>query len=413
MNAEIITIGDEILIGQIIDTNSAWIGQQLNPLGWEITRIITIPDTVEAITEALNLSIKRSDLVVMTGGLGPTKDDVTKRTLCEYFGVELKFHEETFKHIEALFQRFNREISQVNRDQALIPANGEALFNKFGTAPGMWFEKDGCILVSLPGVPYEMKSIITDQVIPRIEDLSSDVFEYTTMVVSGIPESIISEMIDDIESNLAPHLKIAYLPHYNFVRVRITGRGSDKEKIREEIRQLKEQIAEVMDYRVAAMEDRRIEYIVGEHLAERNQTVSFAESCTGGYMAHLITSVPGSSAYFPGSVVTYSYENKTEVLSVDADLLWSDGAVSESVVRKMATSVRVKNNTDYAVAISGIAGPGGGTKDKPVGTVWMAVCDRNSVNTKLYNLRGDRRQNIERSAHLGLELLRKKILGQI
>ncbi|MBO6518146.1 MAG: competence/damage-inducible protein A [Bacteroidia bacterium] len=413
MKAEIITIGDEILIGQIVDTNSAWLGQQLNPLGWEITRITTISDTIDEITSAVDTALNRSDLVIMTGGLGPTKDDVTKSALCTYFNTELVFDEATYVHVEKLFRHFKREVSEVNRNQAYIPANAKALFNRFGTAPGMWFKTDRGILVSLPGVPYEMKCIIEDEVIPRIQSMSSDVFEHRTIVVSGVPESIISERIASVENSLNHNLKIAYLPHYNVVRVRITGRGTVRQEVEDQLDKAKQQIVDIMDEHVVALTDERIEHIIGKLLHERKQTASFAESCTGGYVAHLVTSIPGCSAYFPGSVVTYSYENKTDVLGVDADILWNKGAVSQEVVEKMATSIRIKNNTDYGLAISGIAGPGGGTDEKPVGTVWMAVSDQHSVISKLYTLRGDRSQNIERSANLALELLRKKILKLI
>lgn len=411
LKAEIITIGDEILIGQIVDTNSAWLGQKLNPLGWEIVRITTISDTIEEIQSTVDAALKRSDLVIMTGGLGPTKDDVTKQALCDYFNTELVFDEDTYKQVVKLFKHYQRDVSEVNKNQARIPANSTALFNRFGTAPGMWFESNSSILVSLPGVPYEMKCIIEDEVIPRISTLSQDVVEHRTLVVAGVPESVISERITTIESNLSPNLKIAYLPHYNFVRVRISGKGNNRSDITSQLENVKSEIIAIMGDRVVAAQDETIAETVGKLLSEQEKTVSFAESCTGGFVAHLITSIPGSSGYFPGSVVTYSYENKTDVLGIDPDILWTQGAVSEDVVSKMAVAVREKNKTNYGLAISGIAGPGGGTPDKPVGTVWMAVCNEDSVTSKMYSLRGDRIQNIERSAHLGLELLRKKMLG--
>lgn len=413
MKVEIITIGDEILIGQIVDTNSAWLGAQLNPLGWEVVRITTIPDTIEAITDAVDQGLSRADLVLMTGGLGPTKDDVTKLALCQYYNTELRFDEESYENIKAIFSHFNREISDVNRQQAEIPAVAQALPNRFGTAPGMWFENERGILVSMPGVPYEMKCIMEDGVLPRIASMSDYVFEHKTTVVSGIPESIISERITDIETNLPEGVKVAYLPHYNLVRVRVTGRGYDRDEVWKGINEVTKGIQEILGDAVVTEGDEKIQETVGKLLKDRSQSASFAESCTGGYVAHLVTSVPGSSAYFPGSVVTYSYENKTDVLGVTPDMLWSHGAVSQEVVEKMCTAVRIKNNTDYGVAISGIAGPGGGTTDKPVGTVWMAVCDKDSVYSKVYHLRGDRKQNIERSGHLALELLRKRILGQV
>ncbi len=410
MKAEIITIGDEILIGQVIDTNSAWIGQQLNPLGWDVTRITTISDTADAITQSLDNGIKNSDLIIMTGGLGPTKDDITKKTLCAYFGVDLVFDESAFKNVERIFNHLKREITQVNRDQALIPANAKALQNNFGTAPGLWFEIDNRIIVCLPGVPYEMKDILSNFVFPQLQKRSVDIVSHRTLVVSGIPESLISEQIESIELGLPAGLKIAYLPNYGVVRLRISGKGKDATLIESQITKAVSAIEAILGKYVIATSDKRIEEIVGSLLTEKQESVSVAESCTGGYVAHLITSMPGSSAYFPGSVVTYSYENKTEVLGVDAELLWNKGAVSQEVVEKMAKAVKLKNNTNYGVAISGIAGPSGGTEDKPVGTVWMAVTNGINTDSRVYQLRGDRRQNIERSGNLALEMLRQIIL---
>lgn len=413
MKAEIITIGDEILIGQVIDTNSAWLGQELNPLGWDVTRITTISDEANEIKNSIHTGLQRSDLVIVTGGLGPTKDDVTKKTLCDYFNVDLVFDEAAYKNVERIFSFLKRPVTQVNKDQALIPANATALQNNFGTAPGLWFDTEDGILVCLPGVPYEMKDIMTNEVFPRIKDLSSDIVSHRTLVISGVPESVISDTIEGIETSLPPTLKIAYLPNYSVVRLRITGKGRDEAQLYQQLDNTLKEIKALLGHYVVSDTDKRIEQIVGELLTEKNQTASVAESCTGGYVAHLITSVPGCSAYFPGSVVTYSYENKTDVLGVDAELLWHKGAVSQEVVEKMASAVRIKNNTDFGVAISGIAGPSGGTKDKPVGTVWMAVSDKNGVNSVAYNLRGDRLQNIERSGNLALELLRKKVNQEI
>lgn len=413
MKAEIITIGDEILIGQIVDTNSAWLGQQLMPLGWEIGRITSISDTRDEIISAIEEASKRADLILMTGGLGPTNDDVTKSTLAEHYNSSLVFHQETYDNIERIFNHLNRTVSEVNRQQAFIPDQCEPLHNKFGTAPGMWFEREDYILVCMPGVPYEMKSIMREGVLPKLEHKRSDILEYKTIVVSGIPESIISEKISDVEANLPTGIKIAYLPNFHIVRLRITGRGTNHQAVLEGIDETIEKITAIVGDHIIANDDLTIQEIVGILLTEKKQTVSLAESCTGGYTAHLLTQISGSSAYFPGSVVTYSYDNKTEVLGVEPDLLWSEGAVSQKVVEKMARSVRQINQTDYGVAISGIAGPGGGTKDKPVGTVWMAVCNKDRVYSKLYNLRGDRIQNIQRSAALALELLRRMINGLI
>lgn len=378
--------------------------------GWEINRIISISDSKSEIISAIDESLNRADLVIMTGGLGPTKDDITKHTLCTYFSTELVFHEPTFQHVSKIFKRLNREVSEVNKLQAYVPANCIPLFNTFGTAPGMWFDTPRGILISLPGVPYEMKEILTNQVFPKINNLSNDVVLHKTLMVLGFPESEISQQISDIEDNLPNELKLAYLPHYRSVRLRITAKGNNEKHLQSEVKMAANKIKNILGDAIISDEGETVAEVVGRMLRDNGETVSLAESCTGGYLAHLITSVPGSSTYFPGSVVTYSYENKTEQLGVDSDMLWKQGAVSQEVVEKMAASVRQKMNATYGVAISGIAGPSGGTEDKPVGTVWMAVATQNEIISKVHHLGGDRIQNIERSANLALEMLLKVIL---
>lgn len=413
LKAEIITIGDEILIGQIVDTNSAWMGRKLNEIGWEISSIQSIRDLREHIISALELACKRSDAVLITGGLGPTKDDITKYALCDFFGSELVFHELTYAHISTVFKSINKPLLDAHRSQAMLPSNCEALPNRFGTAPGMLFHYNGCVVISMPGVPYEMKGIMEESVLPLLQSKSNEAIQSSTIVTANVPESVISSMLSDFEDGLPNHIKLAYLPHYNFVRLRLTARGSKLNDFETELNVLTNQMCEVLGKMVIAKSDLRIEEIVGQILNTQGKTVSFAESCTGGFVAHLITSVPGSSKYFPGSVVTYSYENKTDVLGVDPEILWKEGAVSESVVRKMCASVRENNNTNYGLALSGIAGPDGGTPEKPVGTLWIAVCDEHRIFTKNYQLKGNRQQNIERSANLGLEMLRKLMLGEL
>jgi competence/damage-inducible protein CinA-like protein len=413
LKAEIITIGDEILIGQIIDTNSAWMGAKLNEIGWEISRIHSIPDTSADIIDTLRTACLRSKAVLITGGLGPTKDDVTKTALCDFFQCGSSFHLPTFEYISRIFQTLNKPLQESHRYQAMLPDDCEPLHNEYGTAPGMLFKKDGCVVISMPGVPYEMKGIMESSVIPLLSEMSSEAIYYQTIVTANVAESAISEMLSDFESTLPSHIKLAYLPHYNFVRLRLTGRGGNRDNLKSEIDKQVSGIKAILGQIVITLQDMRIEEIVGQKLAKLEKTVSFAESCTGGYVAHLMTSIPGSSAYFPGSVVTYSYDNKTEMLGVNAEILWSEGAVSKEVATQMCQSVRIKNGTDYALALSGIAGPTGGTVQKPVGTVWIAVCDATSTYTKLYHLKGNRIQNIERTANLGLEMLRKLIVGEL
>ena len=413
MKAEIITIGDEILIGQIVDTNSAWMGKQLNRIGWEISRIHTIPDTIEAIVDTLQQASSRSAAVLITGGLGPTKDDVTKDALCRFFECDLEFDQTSYDRIAERFKALNKPMKNAHRHQAMLPSKCTAIDNEYGTAPGMHFVHQSCDIISMPGVPYEMKGLMTNVVLDVLKSRSQESVYYQTLVTANVPESVLAERLTNFELKLPTHLKLAYLPHYNLVRLRLTAKGSQAEGLEALVGNLIDEMKQILGNVVIADEDLPIAQIVGNLLKQRNETVSFAESCTGGYVAHLITSNAGSSAYFPGSVVTYSYDNKTEVLGVDSEILWQDGAVSEAVVTKMARTIRIKNKTNYALALSGIAGPDGGTEEKPVGTVWMAVCNAERVVTKCYQLKGNRIQNIERSAHLGLELLRKLIVGLI
>jgi len=413
MLTEIITIGDEILIGQIVDTNSAWMGQQVVQAGGEVTRITTIQDSVDVICEALAIAEKRSELILLTGGLGPTKDDVTKDALCKYFDCELELREDVLAHLEDYYKTRNRELREANRTQAYLPSKSITLQNNFGTAPGMRFDRDGVTFVSMPGVPYEMKALMEEFVLPEFQKRSEQTLRHRTTVTANVPESVLAAQLSDFESELPSNIKLAYLPHMNFVRVRLTGRGNDEYKLESTLDELQIKLKTVLGDVVIAFDDVNIGIILGRLLKERKETMSIAESCTGGYASHMITKNSGSSAFYPGSIVTYSYDVKSSFLSVPAEMLWQEGAVSEHVVRMMAENVRRKLNTTYSLAISGIAGPGGGTKDKPVGTVWMAVASKGKTIAKCYQLKGNRIQNIERSSLLGLELLRKLVVGLI
>jgi len=411
MQTEIITIGDEILIGQIIDTNSAWIGQQIVEAGGEVRYITTIADKKKEIKHALDIASKRSELVLITGGLGPTKDDVTKVSMAEHFGVEMVNYPDVLAHIEKLFARKGRPLNDGNRSQAVLPSNCTPLQNDLGTAPGMQFDEGNVRFVSMPGVPYEMKAIMETFVLPFVRSQNSIALRHVTTISANVPESELMNRLSGFESELPPHIKLAYLPHMNVVRLRLTGRGDDENTLETELRDQQLKLMKVLGDVAIATEDIKLGQILGQELLKRNATMSIAESCTGGFASHLITQNSGSSAYYPGSVVTYSYDIKTAVLGVPSELLWQQGAVSEDVVKHMANSVRRQMNADFGLAISGIAGPGGATKDKPVGTVWIAVCSKNETVAKCYHLKGNRQQNIERSSLLGLELLRKLVVA--
>jgi len=406
--AEVITIGDELLIGQVVDTNSAWLGQNLNPAGVEIKQITSVSDDSAHIVEAIESARKRVDILILTGGLGPTRDDITKNTLATYFGVGLKMDEKALELVRAIFAKHNSPMLDINELQAMIPENCIPIYNDRGTAPGMWFEDKGQIIVSLPGVPYEMKHMMTQFVIPRLtEYFEMPVIRHRTLLTSGIGESYLSKKIEDIELALPPHIKLAYLPSFNTVRLRFSARGNDANTLDKELNKIAEQVKESIGTFLAADSDQSLQQILGELLLEQNATLSTAESCTGGYIAHLITSIPGSGRYYAGSVISYSNDIKEKELGVSASNLKNFGSVSEEVVKEMAEGVRAKLGTTYSIATSGIAGPDGGSKEKPVGTVWVAISGPTGTLAKLLQLHGGREQIIQRAAMAGMDMLRK------
>jgi nicotinamide-nucleotide amidase len=413
LNAAVVTIGDEILIGQIVDTNSAWMGRELNAIGWEIREVRSIPDDADAILETLAYFESKVEVVLMTGGLGPTKDDITKKTLCRYFDSELEFNAEVKRQLEERFKQIGRTLNEANLTQAMLPKKSTVLYNSVGTAPGMLFSRNGTRFVSMPGVPYEMRNIMQEHVLPMLDEESDDLVEHRTLVTANVPESELATKLREVEEQLPKQIKLAYLPHFNYVRLRLTGRAKNSQELTNQLEQAIAAVKHAVGKHIIHDGDIRIEELVGKLLHERQETLTIAESCTGGRVANLITSVPGSSAYFPGSVVTYSYDNKSKILDVDSDVLWKKGAVSEEVVLKMATSARELNDATYALSLSGIAGPGGGTPSKPVGTVWIAVASQHGVFAKEFRFSGNREKNIEFSAHVGLELVRKMILGEL
>lgn len=399
MLAEIITIGDEILIGQIVDTNSAWMAQLLNSEGIRVKQISSVSDNREHILKALAEAAKRVDIILITGGLGPTKDDITKQTLAQYFDVPLVLNEDALNNVLNIFKRYNRPMLDVNRMQAQIPQNCEVILNHNGTAPGMWFNEDGKIYVSMPGVPFEMQYMMQDQVVPKLKQtLKLPSIVHKTILTAGEGESYLAEKIADIESSLPPHIKLAYLPKMGQVRLRLSGDGEDEAALKKEIDAFAAQIVERVGVNVIAQEDKPIEKVILDEMASRGLTLSLAESCTGGYVSHLLTQHAGSSAVYLGGLVSYANDLKQHILGVQEETLYQFGAVSEQTVIEMVEGALRQFKSDYAVAITGIAGPGGGSEEKPVGTVWIAVANANKTVTKKFTFGNKRLQNIERSA---------------
>lgn len=413
MKAEIINIGDELLIGQVINTNASWMATQLTLAGIDVVHIAAVSDKRDAIRDALDHASGKADIILMTGGLGPTKDDITKKVLAEYFNSGMIFHQPTFEQVKAIFKARHFEVTEENRQQALIPEKCTPLFNRNGTAPGMWFEQNGKIYVSMPGVPFETKAMMTEQVIPKLKEhfnLSSIV--YKTVMTTGLGESFLAERIKDWENGLPKHIKLAYLPQPGIVRLRLTTSGDDEAKLKAEIDDLITDLHTYIDELIFGYDDITMEEVIGKLLLEKGKTLSTAESCTGGYIAHLITSIAGSSNYYSGSVVSYSNEAKMSVLDVPMEDINAHGAVSREVVEAMATGAQQKFDTDYAIATSGIAGPSGGTAEKPVGTTWIALATRNGVKAELFHFGEHRGRNIRRAALAALNMLRIKLIGE-
>ena len=411
MNATIITIGDELLIGQVIDTNSAWMGQELNKIGVEVTRKIAVGDEKKEIITALNEAAAISDLVLITGGLGPTKDDITKHTLCEYFNARLVFNEEIFAMVKDFFDRYKRPMPASNRGQAELPDNCTPIINHNGTAPGMWFDINGKVYVSMPGVPWEMKLMMTDNVLPAIQSrFRTSFILHKTILTQGIGESFLAEKIQDIEDAFPVGFKLAYLPYLSSVRLRITARGDDRAYLEQTIEQLTRQLQQRIAEFIWGYDDDVLEEVIGNLLRQQRATVSTAESCTGGLIAYRITSVPGASDYFAGSIICYADDAKVNLLGVKQSTLLQQGAVSEATVCEMAHGVLAKMNTSYAIAVSGIAGPAGGSADKPVGTVWIAVASSERIVAKKFLFSGNRERNMELASINALNMLRKLLL---
>ncbi|MEO5594643.1 MAG: CinA family nicotinamide mononucleotide deamidase-related protein [Chitinophagaceae bacterium] len=414
--ASIITIGDELLIGQVIDTNSAWMAQELNKAGIWVKRRVAVGDSWNEIWQALDEESKHATIILITGGLGPTADDITKPLLCEYFGGKLIVDEKVLAHVKYLFEKvFKRTAPLLDRNlkQAEVPDTCTVLHNARGTAPGMWFEKAGKVFVSMPGVPHEMQGLMTDLVLPRLQThfkMSSIVSR--TLLTFGIGESFLAERIKDFEEALPANIKLAYLPNYGMVRLRLTGMADDEAVITPQVQTQFDALVKLLPDVLVTDKDEPMEKVIGRLLLDKKKTMVTAESCTGGYIAHRITANAGSSEYFKGSIVSYANEVKETLLAVPHEYFTTVGAVSEEVVRDMVKGVLNEIKADYAIAVSGIMGPGGATAEKPVGMVWVAVGNKEKIATQLFNFRFDRTRNIEITAMNALNLLRKFIIGE-
>ena len=411
MLSEIITIGDELLIGQVVNTNSAWLAEALNGIGISVVQITTVSDQRQAIINAIDQAALRADLILMTGGLGPTRDDITKHTLIEYFGGKLVRNDEALEMIKEFLTSRGVEQSELNLGQALVPDNCTVIPNRWGTAPGMWFRKDGRDFISMPGVPYEMKGMMTGFILPELRKKHNlPVIIHRTIVTQGIPESHLARLLNEYEDTLSGEVKLAYLPSPGTVRLRLSLTGDDKNKTEVTMNYEVERLLKIVSEYVVNTEDEKLEKTVGELLYKKGKTLSLAESCTGGMIAHLITSVPGSSRYLTGSIVAYSNEIKEKILGVRKESLESYGAVSEQVVREMASGALKLFGTDYSIATSGIAGPDGGTSEKPVGMVWISVASGNQVWAEKFLFGNMRDTNILKASMTALNMLRKLIM---
>ncbi len=415
INASIITIGDELLIGQTIDTNSAFIAQELNKIGIWVKRRVAVGDVWDDIWIALDEEAKQSDVIIITGGLGPTADDITKPLLCKYFGGKLVVNDQVLKHVEYLFEHvFKRPMPLLerNRKQAEVPDVCRVLMNERGTAPGMLFEKDNKVFISLPGVPYEMKGLMIKEVLPRLEKhFILPVIIHQTLLTVGVGESILADKIKEREEKLPPYMKLAYLPHFGMVRLRITATGNDKNVLEKELEEQFGQLKELVKEWLVIDEDMTLQQAIAKLLKEKKQTAGTVESCTGGYIAHLLSRDPGSSSNYKGSIISYNNKVKEDVLGVKHETLETVGAVSEETVRQMISGGLKQLKSDYVVATSGIMGPDGGSENKPVGLVWIAVGNKEKIIAKQFNFKFERSRNIEQTAIAALEMLRRFILS--
>ena len=413
MNAEIITIGDEILIGQIVDTNAAYIAQKLNAAGIIVSERSSVGDRAEQITRAIEQSMQRSDIVILTGGLGPTKDDITKTTLAKLFGGQMRNDKRVEEHVRSMLALRGIEFNELNRSQAMVPDSCEVLFNAHGTAPGMWFEREGKVVISLPGVPFEMRHLMEDEVLPRLQSrFALRQVVHRTLITAGIAESMLAARIAEWEDALPDYLHLAYLPAPNIVRLRLSAYDVDGTVAEREIDERFRQLEELIPDNIVGFEGATLQEQVHHLLIESGKTLAVAESCTGGSISAKFTAMAGASTYFLCGVTAYANEAKRDILGVDESLIEHHGAVSEEVARAMAEGVRRISGADFAVATTGIAGPTGGSEQKPVGTVWFAVASERGTVAKMRNSGTDRGQVIDRATAYAIEFLRDHIKGK-
>ena len=413
MKASIVTVGDEILIGQIVDTNSGIIAKSLDKIGIQVHEMLSITDNKEHILKTLAGLQNKVDVVIITGGLGPTKDDITKKTLCEYFNDELVYNQKVLDHVTEMIENFfKRPITQMNKDQALVPSKCEVLFNQVGTAPGMWMQKENTVFISLPGVPYEMKYIMANEVIPKlIAKFERPFIIHQTILTYGVGESLLAERIESVEDNLPQFIKLAYLPSPGRVRLRLTARGTSEEILKSGIKNQVEKLKVLIsDCIVGFEEDETIEVVLGKILIEKNFTISTAESCTGGKIASIITSVSGSSGYYKGSIVGYSTESKVNILGVSQELINQFSVVSKPVVEAMALQSQKMLKSDFAIATTGNAGPNKGDSDVEVGTVFIGIATPNGVFSEEFQFGEPREKVIDRTVNKAFEIIYKEIL---
>lgn len=413
MKAEIITIGDELLLGHVVDTNAAWIANKLNLIGIEVEKIISISDKKEAVFNALDQVNKDTQLVLLTGGLGPTNDDYTKKALAEYFGVNLILNNDVLDNIKTFVKKRNGELNKRNIQQAEVPENCRVITNKIGTAPGMWFEEKGKIIISMPGVPYEMKEMMNNQILVELKSRIKDFYILHKLILTqGLPESKLAEVLEEWENQLPQELSLAYLPSPGIIKLRITAKGKNRKNLETLINEQVYLLEKTIPDLICGYDNDKLEQIIGNLLIEKDATVSIAESCTGGNIGHLITSVSGSSSYFKGGLIAYSNDIKEKILGVDKRNIEIYGSVSKQIVEEMALVALELFNTDFSIATSGIAGPTGGTKEKPVGTTWIAVASRDQIVSVKYVFGDQRDRNIQRTSLTALNLLQKLILGK-
>jgi nicotinamide-nucleotide amidase len=411
MKAYILTVGDEILIGQVTDTNATFMASALNAEGYEIVEHLSVSDTREAITEGLDRALATADIVLMTGGLGPTKDDITKKVLADYVGTEMIFHEESWERLQKIYHSFGKETTKHHKVQCDLPAAATVLTNQRGTAPGMWLDYDGKVIVSMPGVPYEMRYLVNAEVIPLLQERNKDIIRQRslTILTAGEGESTIAEKIETVEDSLPEHMSLAYLPNLGTVRLRLTTRGKDEAVMQAELADYQARIEAIVGHLVYGYGKEDLALAIQRRMQEQKLSLSTAESCTGGSVAAMITAHPGSSGHFKGSVVAYDNSVKANLLDVPPGMIHKYGAVSRQVIRAMAEGVRSKLNSDYGIATSGVAGPGGGSEDKPVGTIWIAIAGPNGTKHRLLSAGKDRKRNIIYTVHQVLNMLREEL----